>query len=77
MRLDKAHNEEIKSVSYLNPKSSNLILTAGEDCLIKLWDKRILGSSNKPCGAFIGHLEGITHVTSKGDDIYIASNSKD
>jgi hypothetical protein len=28
-------------------------------------------------GAFIGHSEGITNVTSKGDGIYVASNGKD
>ena len=77
MKIDLAHSEAIKSVCYLNHNSSNLIISAGEDCLIKLWDKRALGGENRPCGAFVGHLEGITHVCSKGDNVFLASNSKD
>ena len=78
MKLDKAHAESVNSVCYLNKKaSSNLILTAGEDCLIKLWDKRALSSANRPAGVFVGHLEGITHISSKGDEKFFASNGKD
>jgi WD repeat-containing protein 23 len=45
--------------------------------MIKLWDKRSLNNGNKPSGAFFGHLEDITHICSKGDDKFIASNGKD
>lgn len=37
---------------------------------------RTSGSSN-PSGVLVGHTEGITHVTSKGDNRYLASNGKD
>jgi WD repeat-containing protein 23 len=30
-----------------------------------------------PCSALIGHTEGITYVSSKGDGRYIVSNGKD
>ena len=77
MRLEHAHKEAINSVCYLNKQSSSIILTAGDDSVIKLWDKRALTSNNRPSGAFFGHVEGVTHITSKGDDKFIASNGKD
>jgi DDB1- and CUL4-associated factor 11 len=78
MRLDKSHQEEqVNSVCYQNGHNSNIILTAGDDCLIKIWDKRVATTGDKPSGAFVGHLEGVTHICSKGDDKYIASNGKD
>lgn len=40
-------------------------------------DRRSLGSSNKPSGALIGHTEGITYVSAKGDGRYVVSNGKD
>ena len=77
MRLEHAHKEAINSVCYLNQQSSSIILTAGDDSVIKLWDKRALTSNNRPSGAFFGHVEGVTHIASKGDDKFIASNGKD
>jgi WD repeat-containing protein 23 len=65
-------------VQYIFPNDqTNLIITAGEDCLVKLWDKRILSGNNRHVGIFYGHAEGVSHVTSKGDGIFIASNGKD
>jgi len=40
-------------------------------------DRRSLGSSPKPSGVLIGHTEGITYVSAKGDGRYIISNGKD
>lgn len=54
-----------------------MIFTGSDDGLVKIWDRRSLGSNNKEAGAFIGHAEGITHVASKGDGFYVASNGKD
>jgi WD repeat-containing protein 23 len=51
-----------------------LIFTGSDDSLVKVWDRRVL---TKEAGTFVGHSEGITHVTSKGDGILLASNSKD
>jgi len=36
-----------------------------------------LGASHKPSGVFIGHTEGITNVSAKGDGRYVISNGKD
>lgn len=32
---------------------------------------------NSPIGCFIGHREGVTHIDSRGDERYVASNGKD
>lgn len=40
-------------------------------------DRRSLGSSQKPSGVLIGHTEGITYVSAKGDGRYVISNGKD
>jgi WD40 repeat protein len=40
-------------------------------------DRRSLGSSKKPSGVLIGHTEGITNVSAKGDGRYVISNGKD
>lgn len=49
---------------------------AGADCLCKVWDRRAL-KGGKPVGVLVGHLEGITHVSSKRDGRYLITNSKD
>jgi WD repeat-containing protein 23 len=36
-----------------------------------------LGSTKKPTGVLMGHTEGITYVSAKGDGRYIISNGKD
>ena len=40
-------------------------------------DRRSLGTSQKPSGVLVGHTEGITYVSAKGDGRYIISNGKD
>lgn len=40
-------------------------------------DRRSLGASPKPSGVLVGHTEGITNVSAKGDGRYIISNGKD
>lgn len=35
------------------------------------------GRGCTPSGTLVGHSEGITYVTSKGDNRYLASNGKD
>ena len=42
-----------------------------------LRDRRSLGSSPRPSGVLIGHTEGITNVSAKGDGRYVISNGKD
>ena len=55
---------------------SNILYTGGDDGQVKIWDRRAL-RGNRPVGIFVGHYEGITHVASKEDDTYLASNGKD
>lgn len=45
--------------------------------LVCFRDRRSLGSSRKPSGVLIGHTEGITYVSAKGDGRYVISNGKD
>ena len=40
-------------------------------------DRRSLGVSRKPSGVLVGHTEGITNVSAKGDGRYVISNGKD
>ena len=40
-------------------------------------DRRSLGASQKPSGVLMGHTEGVTYVSAKGDGRYIISNGKD
>ncbi len=42
-----------------------------------MWDRRILGEKGKPAGALVGHQEGLTHISSKGDERYVITNGKD
>jgi len=73
----KGHKDDINSVTYLD-RGGNLFATGSDDTLIKIWDKRIIDdSSNRPIGVLTGHINGVTHVTSKEDGVYLLSNSKD
>jgi len=76
-KVSNCHEDEINSVCFANRQQSNIIFTGSDDSLIKIWDRRALGSNSKESGAFIGHCEGVTHVSSKGDGLYLASNGKD
>jgi WD repeat-containing protein 23 len=38
---------------------------------------RSLGARAKPAGVLVGHTEGITYVSPKGDERYVISNGKD
>lgn len=40
-------------------------------------DRRSLGASPRPSGVLVGHTEGVTNVSAKGDGRYLVSNGKD
>ena len=42
-----------------------------------MWDRRTLGKERRPIGVFVGHCDGLTHVSPKGDGRYCITNSKD
>ncbi|TFK56756.1 WD40 repeat-like protein [Heliocybe sulcata] len=71
-----AHNDDVNSCCWADSASGNILISASDDTFIKVWDRRSL-SSRKPSGVFVGHTEGITNVSPKGDGRYIISNGKD
>uniref|UniRef100_A0A1I7YMQ4 WD_REPEATS_REGION domain-containing protein n=1 Tax=Steinernema glaseri TaxID=37863 RepID=A0A1I7YMQ4_9BILA len=75
----KGHEDDTNAVSFAD-SSSHLILSAGDDGLCKVWDRRILADSTHtpaPVGVFAGHKDGITFIDARGDDRYVLTNSKD
>jgi WD repeat-containing protein 23 len=57
--------------------SHNVLISGSDDTFLKVWDRRSLRSHSRPSGVFIGHTEGVTYVSSKGDGRYCLSNGKD
>ena len=57
----------------------NLVVTGGDDAIINVYDKRLIGSEGgcQPVGKFFGHNSGITSVDITNWGRYIASNGKD
>ncbi|KAG6842431.1 hypothetical protein C0991_007561 [Blastosporella zonata] len=72
-----ADGNEVVAGGSGNTASGNVLVSASDDSFIKVWDRRSLGASQKPSGVLIGHTEGITYVSAKGDGRYIVSNGKD
>ncbi|KAF9531828.1 WD40-repeat-containing domain protein [Crepidotus variabilis] len=72
-----AHNDDVNSCCWADTGSGNVLVSASDDTFLKVWDRRSLGASNKPSGVLIGHTEGITYVSAKGDGRYVISNGKD
>lgn len=71
------HSDEVNAVAFAEPQHSNIFLSGSDDSMIYLWDRRTLRRDKKPEGALVGHTEGITYLSSKGDGWYVLSNSKD
>ncbi|KIY50649.1 WD40 repeat-like protein, partial [Fistulina hepatica ATCC 64428] len=75
-----AHTDDINSCCWADTSSGNVLVSASDDTFIKVWssrDRRSLGSSSKPAGVLVGHTEGVTYVSPKGDGRYVISNGKD
>ncbi|KZT30917.1 WD40 repeat-like protein [Neolentinus lepideus HHB14362 ss-1] len=72
-----AHQDDVNSCCWADSASGNILISASDDTFIKVWDRRSLGSSYKPSGVLVGHTEGITSVSPKGDGRYVISNGKD
>jgi WD repeat-containing protein 23 len=77
-----AHDDDINAVSFAdNSYRSDVVFSGGDDNLIKAWDRRMMTGQGeagaRPQGILIGHTEGITHITAKGDGRYLISNGKD
>ncbi|KAF8963925.1 WD40-repeat-containing domain protein [Flammula alnicola] len=72
-----AHADDVNSCCWADATSGNVLVSASDDTFLKVWDRRSLGASRKPSGVLVGHTEGITYVSAKGDGRYIISNGKD
>ncbi|KAF8504268.1 WD40-repeat-containing domain protein [Gautieria morchelliformis] len=72
-----AHADDVNSCCWADTASGNVLISASDDTFLKVWDRRSLGSTQKPSGILVGHTEGITYVSAKGDGRYILSNGKD
>jgi len=72
-----AHDDDVNSCCWADSSSGNVLISASDDTFLKVWDRRSLGVHTKPAGALVGHTEGITYVSPKGDGRYVVSNGKD
>ncbi|RXW19331.1 hypothetical protein EST38_g6521 [Candolleomyces aberdarensis] len=62
-----AHEDDVNSCCWADTGSGNVLISASDDTFLKVWDRRSLGASRKPSGVLVGHTEGITYVSAKGD----------
>lgn len=72
----KGHSNDTNAVCFADQSDPNILVSGSDDSYLKVWDRRTLRKA-KPAGALLGHTEGITFVSSKGDGRYIVSNGKD
>ncbi|CAG2062716.1 unnamed protein product, partial [Timema podura] len=71
------HDDDVNTVAFAD-ETSQIFYSGGDDGLCKVWDRRTLCESNaKPVGILAGHMDGVTHIDSRGDGRHLLSNSKD
>ncbi|GAB0138665.1 hypothetical protein EsDP_00006891 [Epichloe bromicola] len=70
------HNDDVNAVCFADKSSPHILYSGSDDATIKVWDRRSMGDGRE-AGAFVGHVEGLTYIDSKGDGRYILSNGKD
>jgi DDB1- and CUL4-associated factor 11 len=70
------HDNDVNAVCFADNSSPHILYSGSDDATIKVWDRRSIGD-RRPVGAFVGHIEGLTYIDSKGDGRYILSNGKD
>lgn len=70
------HEDDVNAVCFADKSSPHIIYSGSDDATIKVWDRRSMGD-RREAGAFVGHIEGLTYIDSKGDGRYILSNGKD
>lgn len=70
------HKDDVNAVCFADKSSPHIIYSGSDDATIKVWDRRSMGDKRE-AGAFVGHVEGLTYIDSKGDGRYILSNGKD
>ncbi|KAJ9155652.1 WD repeat domain-containing protein [Pleurostoma richardsiae] len=70
------HDDDVNAVCFADVSSPHILYSGSDDATIKVWDRRSMGDGRE-AGAFVGHMEGITYIDSKGDGRYVLSNGKD
>ena len=70
------HEGHVNAVCFADKSSPHILYSGSDDATIKVWDRRSMGDGRE-AGAFVGHIEGLTYIDSKGDGRYILSNGKD
>ncbi|KAH8661945.1 WD40-repeat-containing domain protein [Xylariales sp. PMI_506] len=70
------HDDHVNAVCFADKSSPHILYSGSDDTTIKVWDRRSMGDGRE-AGAFVGHIEGLTYIDSKGDGRYILSNGKD
>lgn len=70
------HDADVNAVCFGDQSSPHILYSGSDDTTLKVWDRRSMGDSRE-AGAFLGHIEGLTYIDSKGDGRYILSNGKD
>ncbi|KAG8227768.1 hypothetical protein J437_LFUL005775, partial [Ladona fulva] len=73
----KAHNDDVNSVAFADD-TSQILFSAGDDGLCKVWDRRTLNEFNpRPVGVHAGHMDGVTYIDPRGDGRHLITNCKD
>ena len=70
------HEDDVNAVCFADKASPHILYSGSDDTTIRVWDRRSMGD-RREAGAFVGHIEGLTYIDSKGDGRYILSNAKD
>ncbi|KAH9824997.1 WD40-repeat-containing domain protein [Melampsora americana] len=70
------HSDDTNALCFADKTDPNILVSGSDDTYAKIWDRRSLQNA-QPAGVLVGHTEGLTFVSAKGDGRYIVSNGKD